>query len=50
MRMSVLEQLQIEDWPEGTHLALLVPKPHLRSLWLSFKHAAEASPAWRRRH
>ena len=44
--LTALEQLQIEDWPKGAHLALLGPKPRLRSLWLSFKRTAEVSPAW----
>jgi hypothetical protein len=44
--LTALEQLQIEDWPKDSDLALLGPKPRLRSLWLSLKRTAEVSSAW----
>jgi len=41
-----LEELQIEEWPKDTDLAVLGPKPRLRSMWLSLKRTAEVSSAW----
>lgn len=37
---------KIEDWPRGVDLAVLGPKPRLRSLWLALRRTAEASSAW----
>jgi hypothetical protein len=44
--LTGLEMLAVEEWPKGTDLALLGPKPRLRDLYLQLKRTAVVSSAW----
>ena len=44
--LTGIEEMSIEEWPNGQELALLGPKPQLSSLGLHLKRTAAVSSAW----